>query len=411
MKVLISAYACEPNKGSEPEIGWNMVKQIATYHEVWVITRSNNRTIIENELRINPGFNVNFCYFDFPYWLRFWKRGARGYHLYYYLWQIGIYFYARRLHAKFKFDIAHHVTFGSNWMPSFIALLPVPFIWGPVGSEDMPISLLSALTFTEKIHEFLRWISRGMGHHFDVFVRLTIKRARCIIDCNSRWTKDFIPSKYYHKVVRIPQNAIRTTGQPTKNWCSELDTFTVLTVARLVHWKGIRLAAEAFVALNNRFKNARMIIVGEGPVYSDLIKLFQANNVSERVVFTGTLSKNEFLKVLTQGDVFLYPSFHHGQATVVLQAMVVGLPIVCLDCDAIGEMVSDSCGIKIRPKSPKQVVRDLVNALERLGRDPNLRRQMGYNAIKRVRMKYNWDVKGKQVCQIYEGFVVHCPND
>jgi hypothetical protein len=39
LKVLISAYACEPDKGSEHGLGWNGVKQIARFHEVWVITR------------------------------------------------------------------------------------------------------------------------------------------------------------------------------------------------------------------------------------------------------------------------------------------------------------------------------------------------------------------------------------
>jgi len=53
MKVLVSAYACEPHKGSEPGVGWNWVKQIARFHEVWVITRANNKEKIEEELNRN----------------------------------------------------------------------------------------------------------------------------------------------------------------------------------------------------------------------------------------------------------------------------------------------------------------------------------------------------------------------
>lgn len=51
MKVLVSAYACEPNHGSEPAVGWNWVTQIATFADVTVITRENNRYSIEKELR------------------------------------------------------------------------------------------------------------------------------------------------------------------------------------------------------------------------------------------------------------------------------------------------------------------------------------------------------------------------
>ena len=38
-KVLLSAYACEPNKGSEPGVGWNWAKHLAEKYEIYVITR------------------------------------------------------------------------------------------------------------------------------------------------------------------------------------------------------------------------------------------------------------------------------------------------------------------------------------------------------------------------------------
>ena len=50
-KILILAYACEPNKGSEPEVGWKWIQQIAKFGECWVLTRANNRSVIEEELK------------------------------------------------------------------------------------------------------------------------------------------------------------------------------------------------------------------------------------------------------------------------------------------------------------------------------------------------------------------------
>jgi len=68
MKVLMSAYACEPNKGSEPGIGWNWVLETARLgHEVWVLTRANNRANIETELaKLPPIKNLKFLYYDLP---------------------------------------------------------------------------------------------------------------------------------------------------------------------------------------------------------------------------------------------------------------------------------------------------------------------------------------------------------
>ena len=50
LKVLISAYACEPAKGSEPDVGWRWALQMARYHDVTVLTRTNNRPPIERAL-------------------------------------------------------------------------------------------------------------------------------------------------------------------------------------------------------------------------------------------------------------------------------------------------------------------------------------------------------------------------
>jgi hypothetical protein len=76
--VLLSAYACEPGKGSEPGIGWNLARHLAEHHEVWVLTRTNNRPAIEAELARNPVPGLHFVYHDLPPWARFWKRGQRG---------------------------------------------------------------------------------------------------------------------------------------------------------------------------------------------------------------------------------------------------------------------------------------------------------------------------------------------
>ena len=112
LKVLISAYACEPGKGSEPGVGWNVAVEAARRHDVWAITRANNRPVIEAELARNPIPSLHMVYYDLPRWTRWWKRGTRGTRLYYYLWQLALYSVVRRLYRKIRFDVTHHVKIG-----------------------------------------------------------------------------------------------------------------------------------------------------------------------------------------------------------------------------------------------------------------------------------------------------------
>ena len=85
-RILTTTYAVNPYKGSEDGMGWNFIMQIARFNKVISITRENNRQTIEKYMEENPNTlysNIEFLYFDLPYWMRFWKKGSRGAMLYY----------------------------------------------------------------------------------------------------------------------------------------------------------------------------------------------------------------------------------------------------------------------------------------------------------------------------------------
>ena len=88
--ILISAYACEPLKGSEQGVGWNWVLQIAKSNYVHVITRTNNKEFIELHLPQSVDHNITFHYYDTHKTIKNLKNKAKGLYFYYLFWQIGI---------------------------------------------------------------------------------------------------------------------------------------------------------------------------------------------------------------------------------------------------------------------------------------------------------------------------------
>src|SRR5690242_11782168 len=102
-KILIGAYACEPNKGSEPEAGWQWVRAAGrTSSRVVVLTRSNNRDAIEAVAGVPEG--IKFEYFDLSQgWKSLKKRLPYGTQLYYFVWQIKARRRAQELHARERF--------------------------------------------------------------------------------------------------------------------------------------------------------------------------------------------------------------------------------------------------------------------------------------------------------------------
>jgi hypothetical protein len=69
-----------------------------------VITRSNNRDVIESELVRSPHPSMNLVYVDLPRWARSWKRGQRGVRLYYFLWQVAALRRAKAVHKTVRSD-------------------------------------------------------------------------------------------------------------------------------------------------------------------------------------------------------------------------------------------------------------------------------------------------------------------
>jgi glycosyltransferase involved in cell wall biosynthesis len=395
-KVLLSAYACEPDLGSEPGIGWNWVRQAARFHEVWVITRASNRAAIERGLQRDPLPHARFYYFDLPGWARFWKKGRRGVHVYYYLWQVGAWGLARRLHRAVRFDAAHHVTLGTYWFPSFLALLPVPFLWGPVGGgESGPRSFRRRLHLRGRVYETARDLARWVCR-LDPLVRRTARRARLVLAATPE-TRARLLGLGCRNVVLLPPAALpgEETVQFEELTPPAFPPFRVAGIGELVHWKGFGLGLEAFARLHQRYASSEYWIIGDGPDRTVLEQTARRLGIRDCVRFWGRLDRAATLARLAACHILLHPSWHDSGGWVCLEAMAAGRPVVCLDLGGPALLVSEETGIKTPARSPEQAVEDLAAALERLASDRRLCARMGAAGRQRVAARFTWEDKGE----------------
>lgn len=402
LKVLLSAYACEPGRGSEPGVGWNWVVQMSRRHEVWVITRRNNRSVIEAELAKAPLPKAHFVYYDLPRWAKFWKRGGRGVYFYYYLWQAGAYLEARRLHAKVRFDLVHHVTFVMYWMPSLLSLLPVPFIWGPVGGgESLPKGFLPSLGRQGRLTERLRAAAQALGR-MDPLVRLTARRSALAFATTSETEQRL-------KQIGCRNTQVCSVMGLDENERAELNALAVTesaalriaTVGNLIAWKGVEFGLRAFADVQWRYPNAEYWLIGDGPEKQRLRELAKQLGVSHCVRFLGRLPRPLALARLAACDVLLLPSLHDSGSCVCTEAMALGKPVVCIDAGGPALQVTGETGFKIPAQSPERVVAGLAHALRALAGDSKLIRRMGENGRMRVEQTLNWDAKGLEFAEIY----------
>ncbi len=401
LKVLVSAYACQPRSGSEPGVGWNLTQELARRHDVWVVTRANNRVDIEDELRRASPAPVHYVYHDLPNWVRFWKRGPRGVRAYYYLWQLSLTQRVRRLFDDVRFDIAHHVTFVQYWMPSCLATLPTRFVWGPVGgAEAVPKAFRWDLGAKGVGYETAREIAKAIGER-DPFVRLTARRSSIALATTPDTARRL-------RALGAKRVLVRSEAGLSDAEVEQLGTalgapdgrMRFISIGRLIHWKGFQLGLEAFHAAG--MSEAEMWLVGDGPERSRLEARSRQLGLGPRVRFLGRLSREEALRKLLECDVLMHPSLHDSGGWVCLEAMAAGKPVICLDLGGPGLQVTDETGVRVVAQSPGQVVGDLAAAMRRLGASADLRKEMGRNGRERVRGHFRWPTKITMLEEIYE---------
>jgi glycosyltransferase involved in cell wall biosynthesis len=409
LKVLISAYACEPGKGSEPGVGWNIVVQAARRHDVWAITRANNRPAIEAELARSPVPGLHMVYYDLPPWMRWWKRGARGARLYYYLWQLALYRVARRLYRRTSFDVTHHVTFVKYWTPSLLPFLPAPFLWGPVGGgESAPMSFQVNCGWRGTLYEVLRRIATWCGEK-DPLVLATARRSAVALAATEDTAQRL-------RAIGAKDVAIWSQvglSEAERSYLGDLSPPTAgapvrfLSLGNLLHLKGFHLGLRAFAAA--QLGHSEYWLVGDGPYRSHLEHLARRLRIEDKVRFWGSLPRGEALVKLGMCHVLVHPTLHDSGGWVCLEAMAAGKPVICLGLGGPAAQVTRETGFTIPALDPDQAVQGTALAMGLLARDPHLRARMGEAGKCRVASHYAWERKGDVVSSVYRRLAAGYP--
>jgi glycosyltransferase involved in cell wall biosynthesis len=410
LKILLSAYACRPNEGSEPGISWNLVPELVKYHQVWVITRQDNRPSIEAALKINPMPHLHFVYCDLPSWAQKLNKGQKLVQIHYYIWQIVAYFTARELHQDVGFDLVHHVTYVKYWGPSFLALLPIPFIWGSVGGgESAPKAFFPDFSLRGKVYEVLRNLGRFVGE-IDPFVKMTARRsvlARATTEDTAQRLR-FLGAKNVEVLSQLGLSKEEIT-QLSKLTLDANAPIRFISIARLLHWKGFHLGLRAF-AQAQLPDDVEYWIVGDGPERVRLMTLAGELGIAHKVKFWKKLSRKETLEKLSECTALIHPSLHESGGQVCLEAMAIGRPVICLNLGGPAIQVTEETGIKVSANTPKQAVHDLAGAIVTIAKDSELRLRMGKAAQKRVGDYFDWEIKGKSLAQTYSQ-MTNCNDD
>jgi glycosyltransferase involved in cell wall biosynthesis len=363
MKVLLSALACEPGKGSELEVGFQTALTAASKHDVWVLT--NSETTRPTQLAIDrAGLADRVRLVGIPFGVsseQFAHLTVPGFHVHYERWQRQAAEVATALDREVDFDVVHHVTLSSYWTRVGVAAVTKPLVLGPVGGGvDPPLRLFSELG------------SRGMAEDaFRVLTRQVLGRLPPAATAQRRAVVTFAQNETTARRLLgrgraiVLSNALSAdterTEQPSRR-APEL-----VYAGRLIPWKAPILALRALRYIQN--PACVLHLCGEGPERARLERAATRWGLLDRVRFRGWIPRRELFGLLARSTALIHPALHEEAGLCVAEALALGTPVVCLDRGGPAELLRQwpgGQGVAVRARGPVATARAMASAVDGL---------------------------------------------
>jgi glycosyltransferase involved in cell wall biosynthesis len=139
-------------------------------------------------------------------------------------------------------------------------------------------------------------------------------------------------------------------------------------------------------------------------------RLAERKGVSNRIQWLGQVPHADVLRHFHWADVFVFTSLRDATGTVVLEALAAAKPVICLDHQGAGAIVTNECGIKIPVTNRKSVQLALSEAIMRLHSDRRLCKQLAAGAYKRA-AEYVWSSQAARIADAYNHILAACSSD
>jgi len=423
MKILICAYATEPGAGSEYGVGWMVpTKMAAMYpeHDIYVLTRSRCREKIEKAIGCEPNGgcqidgktqkNLHFLFYDIPSWM-FYKNEMKsnwGEQINYWLWQLMVRGFVKKMHKQIGFDIIHHLTFNQYRTPAPGFWMDIPFVMGPIGGAET-----IAESFNEDLmpHTARKEEIRRKGKDLAVFGWfMRRKKNKKLILCSCAENKRRLDKYAYGNEMRVlPAIAYTKEDFDIEKDSAKSDNFELLYAGKAWDWKGIRifLRAAKKAYLDKGVKDFSIKLVGIR--FEEEQKLVTSwineSGLEDHVTIIPFIQRSELLKMMTSIDLSVYPAFRDSGSMSILEASALGCPTICFDAGG-QDIFPDDVLIKVPVgKTYEENLNAFADKLDWAYNNKAQAHAIGNASKDWVEKNLTWDKKVKEFVEIYKGMI------
>lgn len=404
-RVLISCFACGPNWGSEVGMGWHWVTNLARYRHLHVITEMGFQEEIEAALpALQLAFSPCFHYIDIGAKGRelFWKQGSLLFYAHYRRWQKEALALAEQLLAEESIGLIHQLNLIGFREPGYLWKLAerVPFVWGPIGGfNQVPVNYIRE--FNAK--NTLFYLGKNLIHSAQVRYHPRVRKALTtagVLLAESRTTQEILEKTYGVESILMNETGgdFEHFHEHTSFFSNQV--FQLLWVGKIQGPKALPIALLALKKIQGKVP-FHLTVVGDGPDETHCRNLAGKLGIAEHIQFTGRIPNQQVRELMKRHDLLFFTSLKEGTPHVVLEALSNGLPVLCHDACGHGDIIDDSCGLKVPMIDHNTSIEQFAGQIMYLYRHPDRLRELSAGARFQVE-KHSWKNKAREMAGIYQ---------
>jgi len=240
------------------------------------------------------------------------------------------------------------------------------------------------LKYIEKLTYFFstKLLCNSFGLKEYMSLHLTTKTIKVV----GQGSINGVDTEYFNNnYTKNEQNAIRQEYQIGKN------DFVLTFVGRIVKDKGINELVESFVELKQKYRNLKLLLVGDyeenlNPIKPENLKII---NESKDIITVGF--QNDIREFLAISDLFILPSYREGLPNSLIEAGSYGVPLIATDINGCNEIIIDNeTGILVDKKETKSLKRAIELLLTDAELYDKIKSKVRESTISRYSQKYFW---------------------
>lgn len=288
---------------------------------------------------------------------------------------------------KQKIDIIHHMLPAVyNQTFDLLAILRKskrqPFLFGPISAHiyPRPIDEKTLLKLTSKLHG------------------KTIQKCDRLITITNQVKTLYSKVFDEEKIWTIPLGVDTEHFKPPKNRFQKKNC-EILFAGYLYKLKGVEYLLKAIHVIAKNRKDVKLRIVGNGPDKLYLMKLTEALQLKDKVIFEGLVPHMEMPKYYQRCDVFCFPTLGEPFGKAIIEAMACAKPVIASSIGGPAEIIqNEKTGLLVPPAQPKILATKILELLD----DENIMKKMGIDARKSVIEQYSWEKISEMYHNLYK---------